>query len=85
MFKNRFKTLICFTVALVFILPDLCCADYDYIDINSPSMRKIPLAIPVFKSIASNSTEARFSKKASDLLAETLDFTGYLNIQDRKA
>ena len=85
MLRNRFKILICFTIALVFIIPGLCRADYDYIDINSPSMRKIPIAIPFFKSIASNSTELRFSKKASDLLVETLEFTGYFNIQDRKA
>lgn len=83
MILNRFKLISCIVFVCVFIVPGLCCADYDYIDINNPSMRKIPIAIPLFKSLSSNSTEKRFSKKASNLLVETLDFTGYFNILDR--
>jgi len=70
---------------LVFVHTGLSHADYDYIDVNNPSTRKIPIAIPLFKSIASNRTEMRFSEKASELLTQTLDFTGYFNILDRKA
>ncbi|MCJ7772965.1 MAG: DPP IV N-terminal domain-containing protein [Desulfobacterales bacterium] len=82
---NRFKLISYTTLVLVLAFSGLCYADYDYIDINSPSMRKIPLAVPLFKSLASNRSELRVSEEASALLTETLDFTGYFKMLDRKA
>lgn len=81
----RFKIVSYATLVLLFILSGLCYADYDYIDINNPSMRKIPLAIPLFKSFASSRAELGLSEEASALLIETLDFTGYFKMLDRKA
>ena len=58
---------------------------YDYIDISNPFLRKIPLAIPLFKNEAGTAEEARFSESSSDLLSASLEFTGYFKILDRQA
>jgi TolB protein len=63
----------------------ICGAGYEYIDITHPFLRKIPIAIPVFKKIYSNEATDHLSRTASDLLAETLEFTGYFKILDRDA
>ncbi len=80
-----FKIIRYATLVFFLVFTGLCYADYDYIDINSPSMRKIPLAVPLFKSLSSNRTELRVSEDASAILIETLDFTGYFDILNRKA
>ncbi|MDJ0914905.1 MAG: Tol-Pal system beta propeller repeat protein TolB [Desulfobacterales bacterium] len=59
--------------------------DYDYIDITNPFLRKSPIAIPVFKSITDTPEERQISKQAADLLASSLEFTGYFKLIDRKA
>lgn len=83
--KYLIKT-ICMAIFLaLFIMPGLCHADYDYIDINNPFLRKIPIAIPVFSSLPDSKTEKPALKKASDLLSETLAFTGYFRMLDRGA
>jgi len=57
----------------------------DYIDITNPFLRKIPIAIPVFKTMSFDNASAKLSKEASDLLSSTLEFTGYFKIMDRDA
>jgi TolB protein len=58
---------------------------YEYIDISNPFLRKIPLAIPLFKNVTGTAEEAQISKSSSDLLAASLDFTGYFTILDQDA
>ena len=58
---------------------------YDYIDISNPFLRKIPLAIPLFKNETGTTEEVRFSKTSAELLADSLEFTGYFKILDRRA
>ena len=58
---------------------------YDYIDISNPFLRKIPLAIPLFKNETGTTKEARLSKASAELLADSLEFTGYFKILDRQA
>ncbi|RZB31759.1 MAG: TolB protein [Desulfobacteraceae bacterium Eth-SRB1] len=72
-------------IHLFFIGPALCQAGYDYIDINNPFLRKIPIAIPLFKTVSESPVEKRMSNKSSDLLSETLKFTGYFKILDQDA
>jgi len=55
------------------------------IDITNPSIRKIPIAIPLFKPLAENADASAQSESAADLTAETLEFTGYFKIMDRGA
>jgi TolB protein len=79
------KTIGLIALAYVMIGTGICGAGYDYIDITHPFLRKIPIAIPVFKKVYPGDATDRLSRTASDLLAETLDFTGYFKILDRGA
>ena len=58
---------------------------YEYIDISNPFLRKIPLAVPMFKNVTGSAEEVQLSKSSSDLLAASLDFTGYFKILDPQA
>jgi len=76
-------------VALGWILmgPMVCLAQsdadqYEYIDISNPFLRKIPLAIPLFKNVTGSAEEDRLSKSSTQLLAASLAFTGYFKILD---
>jgi TolB protein len=79
------KTIGLIALAYVMIGTGICGAGYDYIDITQPFLRKIPIAIPVFKKVYPDDATDRLSRTASDLLGETLDFTGYFKILDRGA
>ncbi|MEJ2657029.1 MAG: Tol-Pal system beta propeller repeat protein TolB [Desulfobacterales bacterium] len=84
--RNYWIKLFYLTITLIFLIaPPLYSAGYDYIDITHPFLRKIPIAVPFFKTISAGSTTDQLSKKASDLLAETLEFTGYFKILNREA
>lgn len=72
-------------MASFLICPALCWSGYDYIDINNPFLKKIPLAIPLFKTMAKSPVEKRLSAKTFNLLSETLGFTGYFKMLDRDA
>ncbi len=58
---------------------------YDYIDISNPFLRKIPLAIPLFKNESGTAETARLARSSADLLSASLEFTGYFKILDRGA
>jgi TolB protein len=58
---------------------------YEYIDLSKPYLRKIPLAIPLFKNTAGTEEEGRLSASSADLLSSSLDFTGYFKLLDRGA
>ena len=66
-------------------VPGVARAGYDYVDISQPFLRKIPIAVPFFKKVSSGHETDQLSKSASDLLAETLEFTGYFKFIDREA
>ncbi len=66
-------------------VPGVARAGYDYVDISQPFLRKIPIAVPLFKKVSSGHETDQLSKSASDLLAETLEFTGYFKFIDREA
>lgn len=66
-------------------VPGVARAGYDYVDISQPFIRKIPIAVPLFKKVSSGHEADQLSKSASDLLAETLEFTGYFKFIDREA
>ncbi|MBE9545324.1 MAG: Tol-Pal system beta propeller repeat protein TolB [Proteobacteria bacterium] len=77
-------------VANLLIGPVFCFAQsdkdqYDYIDISNPFLRKIPLAIPLFKNENGTGEEKRLSNSSVDLLASSLEFTGYFKLLDRGA
>jgi TolB protein len=85
MANSRIKIFTVIAVVTWLVFPRLCQAEYDYIDITNPFLRKIPLAVPLFKNMSADDATAKLSQKASDLLAKTLDFTGFFKIIDRDA
>ncbi len=56
-----------------------------YIDINAPYLRKIPTAVPIFRDAAVGEPHHEFAKMLSDLLAESINFTGFFKILDRES
>jgi TolB protein len=56
----------------------------EFIEIN-PFIKKIPLAIPDFKPLETGQDSRETADEAAQLLAETLQFTGYFNILDKGA
>ena len=85
----RVRKLRCGVSALVcFVCMAMSSAAQDttqYIDIRNPFLRKIPLAIPMFKNVNGGAAEAEYSRKAVELMSGSLDFTGYFKILDRSA
>ncbi len=53
---------------------------YDYVDISNPFLRKIPIAVPAFKTVPPG--HRRLSERGAEILAENLGFTGYFQIID---
>jgi TolB protein len=60
-------------------------SEYEYIDIDSPFLRKIPIAIPVFFPIQNSDATSPLLQNTTDLLTETLIFTGFFSLVDREA
>jgi TolB protein len=56
-----------------------------YIDINSPTFQKFPIAITDFKPLKSGATKSDLPVWFSDALTRTLQITGYFSTIDRKA
>ncbi len=75
---------------LIITGPVICLAQsdadqYEYIDISNPFLRKIPLAIPLFKNVTGSMEEDRVSNSSAELLSSSLEYTGYFKILDRGA
>jgi len=60
-------------------------AEFSYIEISNPFLRKIPIAIPLFKSTTQSPQEIQTARECADMLSESLEFTGYFKILDRAA
>lgn len=73
-------------ILLSLVFTPFCSAQkYDYVDINNPFLRKIPVAVPYFKRISGAADELRLSKDSAELLSDSLAFTGYFKTVDRGA
>jgi len=60
------------------------CQDVTILNINNPSIRKIPMAVPKFKSFSEGEVLENDSLKAQKLLMDALSFTGYIKIIDNQ-
>lgn len=60
-------------------------AEYDYIDIRNPYLRKLPIAIPVFAPMDNLSTEEAMADASTRLFSKYLDFTSYFQMIDPEA
>ena len=50
---KQHNRLICFFIVCACIAYPVCCdAKYDYIDISNPFLQKIPIVVPLFKSLS---------------------------------
>ena len=58
---------------------------YEYIDISNPFLRKIPLAVPLFKTETGSQEAKNLATSTAELLASSLEFTGYFKLLDRGA
>ncbi len=54
-----------------------------YIDINSPYLKKIPTAIPMFKNLGLDNRHKNLAKELAELMGDTLSFTGFFKLLDR--
>ena len=61
------------------------CQNVTILNINNPSIRKIPLAVPEFQQFLKGAEIEQDAKKAQNLLRNALNFTGYLKIIDAHA
>ena len=75
---------------LVVLIVALCCfpaiaitAEIKYFDLTNPFLRKIPIAVPVFKAMKGNAEEMAQTKSFADKLREMLSFSGYFKMLDR--
>ena len=90
MIVRRLKSISFIILGLLLMGPVFCWAQseadqYEYIDISNPFLRKIPLAVPYFKNASGSEEEVRLSKSSAELLASSLEFTGYFKLMDRGA
>jgi hypothetical protein len=56
-----------------------------YIDITSPSFRKLPIAIAPFEAPLTASGEMKLGERATDILTHDLDLTGFFALIDPKS
>ena len=83
---SRRRLMFVLPVLLFLLLPwPVAAAQYDYIDISNPFLRKTPIAVPMFKAAAQDPSAMEAAKAASALLEYYLDFTGYFSISDPAA
>ncbi len=57
-------------------------AQTTYINIKDPFIRKVPLAVPVFKPFPDGGDAARHGDTARTILVEGMAFTGYIDVMD---
>jgi len=55
-------------------------AERDTIDITNPFLKKIPLAVPMVKTVTGAEVEREVSEDVVDLIGKTLEFTGYFRL-----
>jgi len=85
--KTKFVSsiVVIFLILSVSVIPANAQRVIDYIDISNPFLRKIPIAIPVFKYTPENSNTESLSKEVTLLLSQTLEFTGFFKMFNEKA
>jgi TolB protein len=72
-----------FLVALTVMLPSVLMGDRAYLDIDSPTAKRLPIVIPDLKN--KGLLEPSLGSQASLLLGKDLEYTGYFQLIDPKA
>jgi TolB protein len=81
----RKKHIVLFFVCLIWLAAVPAAHGKVYINIDSPSAQKFPIAITTFKNMNNASAQESLSPWFADTLGKTLEITGFFNILDRKA
>jgi TolB protein len=87
-YKKLIKFCSFFVITLFIIVfgnSPVYCKDVTILNINNPSIRKIPIAVPEFKQFLKGINIEQDAKEAQKLLSDALDFTGYLKIINERA
>ncbi|MGM0451781.1 MAG: Tol-Pal system beta propeller repeat protein TolB [Thermodesulfobacteriota bacterium] len=76
-----------FPLILLFflVMGGRCFAQYDYINISEPFLKKIPLAVPEFKTATDSDAAKKTAERAAEMVSRSLAFTGYFKVIDRDA
>jgi TolB protein len=84
-YMQNLKRLVGLTLCMVFLL--YCGPAYGkvYIDIDSPSFQKFPIAIADFQPLRSSAEKGDLSLWFADTLSRDMLITGYFTVIDRKA
>ncbi|MCP4023172.1 MAG: hypothetical protein GY729_15120, partial [Desulfobacteraceae bacterium] len=73
-------------LSLVVFWPSILLAkEYDYINISNPFLKKTPVAVTQFKTFSGHEAEVAGGKEARKILANALNFTGYLKTMNPAA
>ena len=82
----RLRSFIVLPLLLFIWLPwPTVAAQYNYIDISNPFLRKTPIAVPVFQAADLDPAAMDAAASTTGLLSYYLDFTGYFTISDSGA
>jgi len=73
-----------FLFAVSSFAPGICWGKV-YIDITSPSFRKLPIAIPRFKTVYTPTDDMKLGERATAILNNDLDLTGFFSLIDPKS
>lgn len=77
---GRFGFVIVMVLLVTITFPSPGASDVQYIDIKNPFIRKIPIAVPVFKLGAASMPDVGLAREGAELLSTSLDFTGYFKL-----
>jgi TolB protein len=76
---------VCSIFVLMLVTRPVVAAQYNYIDISNPFLRKTPIAVPEFKAAANDAAALAAGKATAEDLTYYLRFTGYFTLSDPAA
>lgn len=77
------KILFCFVLLQFGFFSNLAFGEIKYLDLTNPFLRKIPIAIPVFKAMTPSPAETALVGAVADQVSDMLEFTGYFKMMER--
>ena len=80
----RYKQLLILTAILSFLFLETNLWSKAYIDINSPALRKFPIAISKFKNIENSKDQEKLDKILIGTLSSDLEYSGFFTLIDPK-
>ena len=77
------RRFILMVLGILLLLPARGGAEIKYFDLTNPFLRKIPMALPVFRAMTPTTEEKSQVIPFADKLQEMLEFSGYFKMLDR--